>query len=196
MALNIPLPRRIVTHAHWTLGSQKMAKSTGNVVNPFFALDRFGVDVMRFYLAHDGGVVNDADYSNEHIIERYKHCLYGQLGNLASRLTRGKGWTISTVVKAVEGEGWLEQGPEYKADNMQWKSLVTLEHEVSLEMEKYRVKDAIHTIMNIIYKVCFLSNLRKPEPLANLQHRQTLTFSIKSPGTSPGTTPMPLPTRV
>jgi methionyl-tRNA synthetase len=49
-----------------------MSKSTGNVVNPFFALDRFGVDTMRYYLAHDGGIQDDADYGNEHIIERYK----------------------------------------------------------------------------------------------------------------------------
>ncbi|KAH0124271.1 hypothetical protein KCU67_g17741, partial [Aureobasidium melanogenum] len=34
MALDLPLPKRFLTHAHWTLGKQKMAKSTGNVVNP------------------------------------------------------------------------------------------------------------------------------------------------------------------
>jgi methionyl-tRNA synthetase len=156
MALNIPVPRRILTHGHWTLGHQKMAKSTGNVVNPFFALDRFGVDVMRFYLAHDGGMVNDADYSNEHIIKRYKHCLFGQLGNLASRITRGKGWSVSAVVKAVEAEGWIARGPDYKADSIQWKALSELEHSVNVEMEKYKVRDALHTIMNMIYKVCLL----------------------------------------
>jgi methionyl-tRNA synthetase len=153
MALNIPLPRRILTHAHWTLGKQKMSKSTGNVVNPFYALDRFGVDAMRFYLVHDGGIVNDADYGNEHIIERYNHCLYGQLGNLASRITRGKGWKICDVVKKVQTEGWVEKGPEFKADNIQWKALQIFEHEVSLEMEKYKVCSALQSIMNLIYKV-------------------------------------------
>jgi methionyl-tRNA synthetase len=196
MALNIPLPRRILTHAHWTLGNQKMAKSTGNVVNPFFALDRFGVDVMRFYLAHDGGLVNDADYSNEHIIERYKHCLYGQLGNLASRITRGKGWSLTTVIKSVEAESWLVQGPDYKADNMQWKALVKLEHEVSLEMEKYKVKDALHTIMNTIYKVYLPSRYFVLDQPANVLYRQTLTSSINNLGTLPATTPTLLPIHV
>ena len=51
MALDMPLPKKILTHAHWTLGKEKMSKSTGNVVNPFFAIDRFGVDTMRYYLA-------------------------------------------------------------------------------------------------------------------------------------------------
>ena len=74
LALDLPLPRRLLTHAHWTLGRAKMSKSVGNVVNPFFAIDRFGVDVMRFYLAHDGGIQHDSDYSNFHIIERYVIC--------------------------------------------------------------------------------------------------------------------------
>ncbi|KAK4996560.1 methionyl-tRNA synthetase [Elasticomyces elasticus] len=99
MALDLPLPKRILTHAHWTLGKQKMAKSTGNVVNPFFALDRFGVDTMRYYLAHDGGITDDADYENKFIIERYKKGLQGGLGNLASRIMRGKDWNVQ---KAVE----------------------------------------------------------------------------------------------
>ena len=68
MALDLPLPKQILTHAHWTLGRQKMAKSTGNVVNPFFALERFGIDAMRWYLVHDGGITDDADYDN-----RYYH---------------------------------------------------------------------------------------------------------------------------
>lgn len=93
MALNIPLPKNILTHAHWTLGGTgKMSKSSGNVVNPFFALDRFGVDVMRFYLAHDGGIKDDASYDNSFIIEKYKKNLQGGLGNLASRILRGKKW--------------------------------------------------------------------------------------------------------
>ncbi|KAF2499288.1 methionyl-tRNA synthetase-like protein [Lophium mytilinum] len=99
LALGLPLPKHVLTHAHWTLGKAKMAKSTGNVVNPFFAIDRFGIDVMRFYLAHDGGIVDDADYSNYHIIERYKHTLNGSLGNLASRVIRGKGWNVSRAVR-------------------------------------------------------------------------------------------------
>ena len=54
-----------------------MSKSTGNVVNPFFAMDRFGVDTMRFYFAHDGSIDSDADYGNSRILERYKTALQG-----------------------------------------------------------------------------------------------------------------------
>ncbi|KAL5349977.1 methionyl-tRNA synthetase [Pseudogymnoascus australis] len=103
LALDLPLPKQVLTHAHWTLGHAKMAKSTGNVVNPFFAMDRFGVDAMRFYLAHDGGISDDADYANEHIVERYKKCLSGGLGNLLQRVTGTKIWEVEEAVKAAAG---------------------------------------------------------------------------------------------
>lgn len=99
MALDLPLPGRILTHAHWTLGKQKMAKSTGNVVNPFWAMDRFGTDTMRFYLVHDGGIASDADYDNKFIIERYKKNLQGGLGNLLSRIMRNKGWDVPRAIR-------------------------------------------------------------------------------------------------
>ncbi|GAB7366681.1 hypothetical protein MBLNU230_g8664t1 [Neophaeotheca triangularis] len=98
MALDLPLPKQILTHAHWTLGRQKMAKSTGNVVNPFFALERFGSETMRYYLVRDGGITDDADYDNRRIIERYKKSLQGGLGNLVSRIMRGKGWDVPRAV--------------------------------------------------------------------------------------------------
>ncbi|SMQ52211.1 unnamed protein product [Zymoseptoria tritici ST99CH_3D7] len=99
MALDLPPPRQILTHAHWTLGRQKMAKSTGNVVSPFFALERFGVDAMRWYLVHEGGIEDDADYDNKFIIEKYKKALQGGLGNLSARVMRGKGWNVRRAVK-------------------------------------------------------------------------------------------------
>ncbi|KAK5112968.1 hypothetical protein LTR62_003790 [Meristemomyces frigidus] len=99
MALDLPLPKQILTHAHWTLGKQKMAKSTGNGVNPFWALERFGIDTMRWYLIHEGGITDDADYDNSFIIEKYKKHLQGGLGNLTSRIMRGKGWDVQRAVR-------------------------------------------------------------------------------------------------
>jgi methionyl-tRNA synthetase len=98
MALDLPLPRQVLIHAHWTMGKRKMSKSDGTGVNPFFALERFGVDPLRWYLIHDGGITDDADYDNAFIIEKYKKFLQGGLGNLASRIIRGKGWDVRRAV--------------------------------------------------------------------------------------------------
>ena len=59
LALDLPLPRRLLSHAHWTVGQKKMSKSRGNIVDPFEAIDAFGIDVVRYYLARVGGRFRD-----------------------------------------------------------------------------------------------------------------------------------------
>ncbi|KAI9490352.1 tRNA synthetases class I (M)-domain-containing protein [Zychaea mexicana] len=86
MAAQLPLPKQILAHAHWTMGKQKMSKSRGNVADPFEVMDTYGVDPVRYYLVRDGGFADDGDYSEDNIIKRYKD-LAGQLGNLLNRST-------------------------------------------------------------------------------------------------------------
>ncbi|KAK0651850.1 tRNA synthetases class I (M)-domain-containing protein [Cercophora newfieldiana] len=102
LALDLPLPKQILSHAHWTMDRKKMSKSIGNVVNPMFAMDRWGVDTMRFYMIHDGGIADDADYSNTMIQERYKKLLQFGLGNLTSRVAKPGRWSVR---EAIEWEG-------------------------------------------------------------------------------------------
>lgn len=103
MALDLPLTKQFLTHAHWTLNNEKMSKSLGNVVNPFYAMDRFGVDTIRFYMVHEGGIVDDARYENSFIVEKYKNLLQGGFGNLLSRVWGGKRWSVSESVKQFAG---------------------------------------------------------------------------------------------
>ena len=153
MALDLPLPNQVLTHAHWTLGHEKMAKSTGNVVNPFFALDRFGVDTMRYYLIHDGGIQDDADYENSYIIQRYKKGLQGGLGNLASRLVRGKGWSVQEAVRAA-ADG--EQPAAGSLASLHRKLLMALPEKTSANFTALDSGAALKEIMNVIYAVSHL----------------------------------------
>lgn len=90
MALNLPVAHRFLTHAHWTMNSEKMSKSSGNGVNPFFAIDRYGVDTIRFYMAHEGGIVDDSSYENKYIARTYNTILRNQYGNLLQRVFKSK----------------------------------------------------------------------------------------------------------
>ncbi|TKA81172.1 hypothetical protein B0A49_01885 [Cryomyces minteri] len=149
LALDIPPPQRILTHAHWTLGRKKMAKSTGNVVNPFFALDRFGVDTMRFYLAHDGGISQDADYGNEYIIERYKKSLQGGLGNLTSRILRAKNWNVRRAVERFAGKKVSNRSDHHSDQQMFLESLA---ERTKKYMDELNVSGAVRTIMDTVYQ--------------------------------------------
>lgn len=150
MALDLPLPKAILTHAHWTLGKEKMSKSTGNVVNPFFAIDRFGADVMRYYLAREGGIKDDASYDNTHIIRRYDRDLKGQLGNLASRLTRSKKWDIRTAVSSAEASQKVHKEPQH---SVQRDMLLKQYDDVERHMNRLNVPGALNAIISIVYQV-------------------------------------------
>ncbi|KAG9053155.1 methionyl-tRNA synthetase [Serendipita sp. 407] len=86
MALDMPLPKGILCHAHWTMNKQKMAKSVGNVVDPFQILQKYSSDSVRWYLARVGGhFVDDADWSLEQLALIHDRDLR-DLGNLYRRL--------------------------------------------------------------------------------------------------------------
>lgn len=150
LALDLPLPKQIMTHAHWTLNHEKMSKSTGNVVNPFFALDRFGSDTMRFYLIRDGGIKDDRDYDNAYIVDRYK-TLQGSLGNLVTRVVRGKGWNVRRAV----GLGCFDDSPRGQ------KHLETLKYlpaAVDGWMAQLEPGSALGDILEVVDQVCLSAN--------------------------------------
>ncbi|KAI9660864.1 MAG: methionyl-tRNA synthetase [Trizodia sp. TS-e1964] len=150
LALDIPLPRHILSHAHWTLGHRKMAKSTGNVVNPFFAIDRFGVDTMRFYLAFDGGISKDADYENGHIAKRYDKELRNQLGNLLFRVMKTKRWNLRQAIKATQNSKIATQLPENELTLKQRALLEQLPGLVANYMKILDIKRALRCITEAI----------------------------------------------
>jgi methionyl-tRNA synthetase len=86
MAAGLDLPSRVFVHG-FLLGAdgRKMSKSLGNVLDPFEAIERFGVDALRFYLMRDVSFGGDGSVSMEGVTQRYTSELANDLGNLASR---------------------------------------------------------------------------------------------------------------
>lgn len=152
MALDLPVPRNVLVHGHWTMNREKMSKSTGNVVNPFFAIERFGVDGMRFFLAYQGGLGDDSDYDNSFIIRDYKKWLQGGIGNLASRtIGCSKGKLRSYIQDATSASDKLPAPtPEDVAHQVM---LVTTPAKVAEHMTGLNPRAALHEIMSIIEKV-------------------------------------------
>lgn len=154
LALDLPLPKRILSHAHWTLGRKKMSKSVGNVVNPFYAMDRFGVDAMRYYLVHDGGIEDDGDYGNEHIVDRYRKGLQGGLGNLLGRITRTTRWSVREAV--VRGPLALEDSSSKSNSSTDVEAQIAAIQRVAGlaagHMERLDPRLALHAIMDVVYQ--------------------------------------------
>ena len=150
MALDLPLPRRVLAHGYWTINQEKMSKSTGNVVNPFFANDRFGVDTMRFYLTRAGSIVEDSSYDNSNIIACYKKMLQWGIGNLTTRtIGCAKGNLRSIIVKAASNE----LPPATVTDDKYQALVEKTPIEVAEHMENLDMHAAVKAITGMIDQV-------------------------------------------
>lgn len=85
MAVDLPIPRRVVGHGWLLLQGGKMSKSKGNVVDPLVLIDKYGVDAVRYYLLREMSFGNDGVYSEEALVYRINQDLANDLGNLFNR---------------------------------------------------------------------------------------------------------------
>jgi len=76
---------------------RKMSKTLGNVVDPFDLSQKYGPDVVRYYLLSDVPYGQDASVGEAHLVARYNTDLANDLGNLLSR-------TITMIEKFSGGE--------------------------------------------------------------------------------------------
>jgi len=96
MAADLPVPERLFIHGYLLMEEEKMSKSLGNVIDPFEAIDLFGVDALRFYLFREVAFGGDGSVSPEGFETRYTTELANEYGNLASR-------TLAMVARYRDG---------------------------------------------------------------------------------------------
>lgn len=85
MMLDLPLPKHLYGHGWINFNGQKMAKSVGNVVDPFVLAERYGSDSVRYQILRDMPYGSDSNFSNEVMINRINSDLANSWGNLVSR---------------------------------------------------------------------------------------------------------------
>ena len=86
LSVGLELPKSIYVHGFLNVNGQKMSKTTGNVVDPFSIIEKFGPEVLRYYLLREISSTEDGDFSEEKLIARYNGDLANGLGNLISRI--------------------------------------------------------------------------------------------------------------
>jgi methionyl-tRNA synthetase len=87
---------QLLVHGWWNLGGAKMSKSTGNIVDPFVLIDKYGAEALRYYLMRGIATGSDADFSDELLVNTRNNDLSNVLGNLLNR-------TLTMVWRYSEG---------------------------------------------------------------------------------------------
>ena len=100
-------PKRFAVGGWLLVDSEKMSKSTGNVVKPLDMVDTVGVDGLRYYVLSDTPYGNDGDFTVEGLIGRYNSDLANNLGNLTSRVATVVGSKCGGIGPAPSVDGPL-----------------------------------------------------------------------------------------
>ncbi|WP_161978526.1 methionine--tRNA ligase [Streptococcus sp. S784/96/1] len=110
MALDLPLPNRLIAHGWFVMQDGKMSKSKGNVVYPEMLVERFGLDPLRYYLMRSLPVGSDGTFTPEDYVGRINYELANDLGNLLNR-------TVAMINKYFGGEiPVFAQATDFDAD--------------------------------------------------------------------------------
>ena len=111
MALDLPLPTRLVAHGWFVMKDVKMSKSKGNVIYPEMLVERFGLDPLRYYLMRSLPVGSDGTFTPEDYLARINYELANDLGNLLNR-------TVAMINKYFDGQvpAYIENVTDYDAD--------------------------------------------------------------------------------
>ncbi|KAL7811756.1 tRNA synthetases class I (M) domain-containing protein [Trichoderma aethiopicum] len=185
MALGLPVSKGFLCHNHWTMSNRKMSKSLGNVVNPFFAIQRWGIDPLRYFLMRNASLNKDMSYSNQQIGAVYVKELQANIGNLFYRIAKPKAsvrWSTLEAVAAYrngEFDAWAENNAASDVD----ATYLSLEGHLAespaaicREMDDYNTSGAIREIFELLRETNRYVTDCKPWDLVKLQGAESRTL--------------------
>ena len=97
MALDLPIPKKLLAHGWIMMKDGKMSKSKGNVIYPETLINRYGLDATKYFLLKELVGGQDGLFTPEGFVERFNSDLCNDLGNLLNR-------TIGMLNKYFNGE--------------------------------------------------------------------------------------------
>ncbi|MDR3244045.1 MAG: methionine--tRNA ligase [Elusimicrobiota bacterium] len=98
MAADLPIPKKVYSHGFFTIDSNKMSKTLGNVISPQELVDRFGIDEARYLTVSLIPFGSDGDISWSALTQKYNTDLANNLGNLTSRINKMLGKYFDFII--------------------------------------------------------------------------------------------------
>lgn len=142
MALDLPLPKKVMAHGWIMLEGGKMSKSKGNVIDPGILVNKYGVDAVRYYLIKELSFGQDGVYSEEILINRINSDLANDLGNLISR-------TAAMIIKYFAGV-IPTAGTETELDLQLQEAAKQAFYEATEKLEKLDFSNYLHATSRLV----------------------------------------------
>ena len=162
-ALDIKPPKTIFAHGWWLMGGEKMSKSKGNVIDPFYMVDRYGKNGYRYFMLREVTLGLDGTFSEEALIKRFNSDLANDVGNLLNR-------TLTMVEKYFDGIV-----PEVGDQDMLDKALLEKTKELPDKLDKLMPDLKFNQALIAIWEVINIANkhieIQKPWEL--IKNNQT-----------------------
>ncbi|HET6372461.1 MAG TPA: methionine--tRNA ligase [Candidatus Polarisedimenticolia bacterium] len=146
MSADLPLPKTVFAHGWWLRSDAKMSKSTGNIVDPMPLLAEFGPDALRYFLMREMAFGQDAQFSEEALVDRVNNDLANDLGNLLSRLLKMIEDYCGGRIPAPHAE--MEAASSSDPSLAQAASRAALEYRAAFE--EYRFHEGLASIWTLV----------------------------------------------
>ncbi len=143
MSVGLPVPRLVFAHGWLTKDGQKLSKTTGNVIDPFELVQRFGTDAVRYVFLREGAFGADWDYTEGAFIRRYNADLANDFGNLLNR-------TLQMVVRYFDGAVPAAAGKKEPVDEHLLDVAATLPTRVGDALQRLALQEVLIHIWNLV----------------------------------------------
>ena len=141
MALDLPLPKKVLGHPWVLVGEDKMSKSKGNVIYADELAEYFSSDAVRYYLLSEIPFAQDGTITYESFINKFNTDLANTIGNLVNR-------TIAMTNKYFDGK----VSKSTTVSELDAQLLDTLKQSVEKyisSMDSYHNADACNAVIDI-----------------------------------------------
>jgi methionyl-tRNA synthetase len=156
LSAGLKLPKSIFVHGYFTIEGQKISKSLGNVIDPFYLIEKYGADSLRYYFLAKFNPFTDGDFSEKKLKTVYNADLANGLGNLVAR-----------VAKLCEKSGFSFAPTK-----------VVLEKKVEKAIAKYRFDHGLESIWADIKKLDRSIEKTRPWELEGRELKKNLASAV------------------
>lgn len=153
-ALDIKMPTHILSHGWLITPEGKMSKSKGNVINPLDLIEKYDIEVLKYFLVSQINIFNDGVFDEKLLINTYNSDLANTIGNLISRVAAMYHQSFKTPVKYINSEEEI--------DSELLKSILKFFEEYKSYFDLFQIDKAMGAIISLGKELNKYIDLTKP----------------------------------